>query len=191
MFQRIHLSALLFLAARCVKGELSVSTGISRLTSISTPFGRRWAFSLCVLKCVHVHVYVHVCGCLNTFLLEGWVPRYITPDIINVQFGRRKKMERFTSSKHAPSCQSAPVRLAWFTRIRKRSKREEREKKKSSLNPTAVTIICLQGEKKETKTINLSWMFVLTGSGVVGTIQWYHAEPWPKQEVCGQEKWLS
>lgn len=69
MFQRIHLSALLSLAARCVKGELSVSTGISRLTSISTPSAGE-AFS---------------------GLGSQPLGRYITPDIINVQFeGERK-----------------------------------------------------------------------------------------------------
>ena len=69
MFQRIHLSTLLSLAAQCVKGELNVSAGISRLTSISTPLAGE---AFCVF--VRVHFYVNVCVCLNAFLLEGWVP---------------------------------------------------------------------------------------------------------------------
>ena len=69
MFQHIHLSAFLSLAAQCVKGELSVSTGISRLTSISTPLAEK---AFCVFACVHLYVYV--CVCLNAFLLKGWVP---------------------------------------------------------------------------------------------------------------------
>lgn len=58
MFQRIHLSALLSLTARCVKGELSVSTGISRLTSISTPLAGE-AFSVSV--CVHLYLCASKC----------------------------------------------------------------------------------------------------------------------------------
>lgn len=81
MFQRIHLSALLSRAARCVKGELGVSTGISRLTSISTPPARE-AFTVCV--------FVNVCACMY---VSKYIPpqglgsqppgRYITPDIIS------------------------------------------------------------------------------------------------------------
>lgn len=62
MFQRFHLSAPLSLAVWCVKGELSISTGISRLTSISTPLAGE-ALNVCV------HLYVHVSVRLNTFLL--------------------------------------------------------------------------------------------------------------------------
>lgn len=58
MFQRIHLSALLSLWLLCVKRKLSVSTGISRLTSISTPLAGE-AF-LCVRLCA----FVHDCVCV-------------------------------------------------------------------------------------------------------------------------------
>lgn len=75
---------------------------------------------------------------------------------------RRTKMERFTSSKHAPSCQFTLIRLEWLMRIRK----GVGEEKFIQCN----NIICLRGEKEETKAINLRWMFVLTGSGVVGTV---------------------
>lgn len=81
-------------------------------------------------------------------------------------------MERSTSCKHAPSCRSAPVRLAWLTRLRKGLRRGEertRTERRSWLDPSTA-IVCLRGEKKETKAVNLRWMFVLTGSGVVGTV---------------------
>lgn len=84
MFQRFHLSALLSPAARCVKGDLSVSTGISRLTSISAPPAGE-AFSVCINTCAYVR--------LNTPLGLGSQPpgRFITPDIISVQSGGERK----------------------------------------------------------------------------------------------------
>lgn len=98
MFQRIHLSAFLPLAAQCVKGELSISTGISRLASISTPpAGEAHSASACVFTCEHL--FMHVCACLNTFLLEGWVPSllvYISPLRSSMcSLKRLKKTENF------------------------------------------------------------------------------------------------
>lgn len=74
-------------------------------------------------------------------------------------------MERFTSCKRAPSCQSAAVRLAWVTRIRKGSKGEEW---RDPFNPATI-MTGLRSQKKETKAINLSQAFVVAGSGAVGT----------------------
>lgn len=42
------------------------------------------------------------------------------------------------------------------------------EERRSSFSPATI-IICLRGEKKETKAVNLRCMFVLTGSGGVDT----------------------
>lgn len=91
MFQRIHLSALLSLAVLCVKGELSVSTGISRLTSISTPPAGE-VFRECACLCA----FVCACMCVPKYIPPlglGSQPagQYITPDIINVQFGGERK----------------------------------------------------------------------------------------------------
>lgn len=168
MFQRIHLSALLSLTAQFVKEELSVSTGISRLTSISTPLAGE-AFTVCL--CVYICMCVSKCIPLRGLGSQAsWLIYH--PWHHQCAVWRREKMEGFTSCKHAPSCQSAPVRLAWFTRIEKGLRRGEektRTEKRSSFNP-ATMITCLRGKKEETMAINLRWMFVLTGSGSVGTI---------------------
>lgn len=71
MFQRIHLSALLSLACTvCERGAQRLNWHFKTYKHFNTS-GRR-GLCVCVLKCVHL--YVHVCVCLNTFLLEGWVP---------------------------------------------------------------------------------------------------------------------
>ena len=88
----------------------------------------------CVSVCVCVRAFVCVCVCVCVWVQIHSSSRVGFPAAWSIYHPwhhqcavrGRKKMERCTSCKHAPSCQSAAVRLAWVTRIRKGVKKEKR-----------------------------------------------------------------
>lgn len=90
MFQRIHLSGLLSVTARCVKGELGVLTGISGLTSISTPLVAE-AFSVSLMMCV---LFARTCMCVPKCIPPqglGWSiyhPRHHQCAVLEKENGR-------------------------------------------------------------------------------------------------------
>lgn len=124
MFQRFHLSAPLSLAAWCVKGELSIPTGISRLTSISAPLAGD------VLNvCVHLYVYVSVC--LNTFLLQGWVPSLLvyisllTSSMCSLK-GKENGTFRFLQTCSVLSARCSQISMSYENKEEVKKRREEK-----------------------------------------------------------------